>query len=127
LGSMLRREPTEEETQRVLDWFVDNKDTFKDGKLIEPKGGLARDQNGALWVESVGCNEDVLVFAITAHCRDQNHNDQSSSAERFGITPQGVTEIFKGRNQPKPRERSTGKPADRSGPAVRRMNSVLSL
>jgi hypothetical protein len=38
LGSMLRREPTEEEkeTQRILDWFVDNKDKFKDGKLIEP-------------------------------------------------------------------------------------------
>ena len=41
LGSMLRREPTEEqaERQRVLDWFVDNKDKLlpKDGKLIEPK------------------------------------------------------------------------------------------
>jgi hypothetical protein len=41
LGSMLRREPTEEEAeqQRVLDWFVDNKDKLlpKDGKLIEPK------------------------------------------------------------------------------------------
>jgi hypothetical protein len=35
---MLRREPTEEEkeTQRILGWFVDNKDKFKDGKLIEP-------------------------------------------------------------------------------------------
>jgi hypothetical protein len=39
LGSMLRREPTEEEAeqQKILDWFVDNKDKFKDGKLIEPK------------------------------------------------------------------------------------------
>jgi hypothetical protein len=41
LGSMLRREPTEEEAeqQRVLDWFVDNRDKLlpKDGKLIEPK------------------------------------------------------------------------------------------
>ena len=42
LGSMLHQEPTEEEeeTQRVLDWFVDNKDKFKDGKLIEPKEEL---------------------------------------------------------------------------------------
>ncbi len=41
LGSMLRQELTEEEAeqQRVLDWFVDNKDKLlpKDGKLIEPK------------------------------------------------------------------------------------------
>jgi hypothetical protein len=39
LGSILRREPTEEEAeqQKILDWFVDNKDKFKDGKLIEPK------------------------------------------------------------------------------------------
>ena len=39
LGSMIRREPTEEEAeqQKILDRFVDNKDKFKDGKLIEPK------------------------------------------------------------------------------------------
>jgi hypothetical protein len=39
LGSMLRREPTseEQEQQQILDWFVDNKDRFKDGKLREPK------------------------------------------------------------------------------------------
>jgi hypothetical protein len=39
LGSMLRREPTseEQEQQQILDCFVDNKDKFKDGKLIEPK------------------------------------------------------------------------------------------
>jgi hypothetical protein len=39
LGSMLRREPSEEEQeqQQILDWFVDNKDKFKGGKLIEPK------------------------------------------------------------------------------------------
>jgi hypothetical protein len=32
LGSMLRREPTteEQEQQQILDWFVDNKDKFKD-------------------------------------------------------------------------------------------------
>jgi hypothetical protein len=50
--------------------------------------------------ESVDWNEDVLVLAITAHCRDQNHNDQSCHAEMLGITPQGITEIFKGRNNP---------------------------
>jgi len=27
----------EAEQQKILDWFVDNKDKFKDGKLIEPK------------------------------------------------------------------------------------------
>jgi hypothetical protein len=37
LGFNARRESTEEETQRVLDCFVDNKDKLKDGKLIEPK------------------------------------------------------------------------------------------
>ena len=39
LGSMLRREPTseEQEQQQILDWFVDNKDKFKGGKLIEAK------------------------------------------------------------------------------------------
>jgi hypothetical protein len=39
LSSMLRREPTseEQEQQQILDWFVDNKDRFKDGKLREPK------------------------------------------------------------------------------------------
>jgi hypothetical protein len=37
LGFNARRESTEEETQRVLDCFVDNKDKFKDAKLIEPK------------------------------------------------------------------------------------------
>jgi hypothetical protein len=32
LGSMLRREPTaeEEEQQRILDWFVDNKGKYKE-------------------------------------------------------------------------------------------------
>jgi len=37
LGSMLRREPTEEEAEQQR--VVDNKDKFlpKDGKLIEPK------------------------------------------------------------------------------------------
>jgi hypothetical protein len=36
---MIRREPTEEEAeqQKILDRFFDNKDKFKDGKLIEPK------------------------------------------------------------------------------------------
>jgi hypothetical protein len=47
---MLRSEPTEEEeeTQRVLDWFVDNKDKFKDGKLIEPN----EDQRGTRMVRA---------------------------------------------------------------------------
>jgi hypothetical protein len=50
LRSMLHQEPTEEEeeTQRVLDWFVDNKDKFKDGKLIEPK----EDQRGTRMVRA---------------------------------------------------------------------------
>jgi hypothetical protein len=39
LGSMLRRDSTEEEAeqQRVFDWVVDNRDQFKDSELIEPK------------------------------------------------------------------------------------------
>jgi hypothetical protein len=50
--------------------------------------------------ESVGCNVDVLAFSVSAHCQVKNHNEQSCSAERLGITPQGMTEIFKGRNNP---------------------------
>ena len=38
---MLRSEPTEKEAeeQRIVDWFVDNKDKFKDGKPIEATEG----------------------------------------------------------------------------------------
>lgn len=72
------------EMKKISDLFTD-----EEKKQLSYLGSI-----GGREVENVvGCNIDVLVFAITAHRRDQNHNDQSCSAERLGITPQGITEI----------------------------------